>query len=302
MLISLVVPVVNPELHIYKLFTSIAEAFQGNTHVELVIVNQSGASVCEDAKALSAIHVIEIMPGHIISAADARNLGAQNANGEFLFFLDDDALVHATPNHVAKLCRQLSNIDVLICQRGEIIEGAYRSHWKQNHFQINQFNFPQFVIEWNVIIRKSLFMEIGLFPSIGIGSNHAALSGEIFVVIANVLGRARRVALFENFKISHPSLYKPSNTLISLLGYYYGAGYAVGKSFPFFTIQGKIYWLFRNLVAVMFDLVFRSIKYKKTLPVQVNYFGYKLAKCRIIGFYDGIFQRSIKDKKWLPTK
>jgi glycosyltransferase involved in cell wall biosynthesis len=302
MIISLVVPVVNPALHIDKLLESIAVAFSPSSIVELVLVNQSGSSILDAAGAISKISVVEILTDKLIPAADARNLGAINANGEFLFFLDDDAVIHASNFDATKLLERLSNLDVLICQRGEMVEGVYCTHWKQKKTSVNQFNFASFIIEWNVIIRKSLFIEAGLFPLIGVGSNHAALSGEIYVLIAKLLGISKRVGLYEYIQISHPSLYKKNNTLPNLLGYYYGAGYAVGLSIKCFSLLGKLYWYTRNLAAVILDFLFRSKKYNETLSDKVDDLGFWLARSRMVGFYDGLLGRGVRNKAWLVTK
>ena len=302
MIISLVVPVVNPALHIDKLFQSIAVTFSPSSIVELILVNQSGTSILDTAGLISKISVVEILTDKLIPSAEARNLGASKANGDFLFFLDDDAVIHASNFDATKLLKKLSNLDALICQRGEMKDGVYCTHWKQKKASINQFNFASFIIEWNVIIRKSLFIEVGLFPLIGVGSNHAALSGEIYVLIAKLLGISKRVELYEYIQISHPSLYKENNTLPNLLGYYYGAGYAVGLSIKCFSPIGKLYWYSRNLSAVFLDLLFRSKKYNKTLSDKVDSLGFWLARSRMVGFYDGLLGRGIRNKDWLITK
>ena len=151
MIISLVVPVVNPALHIDKLFQSIAVTFSTCSIVELVLVNQSGTSILDAASLISKISVVEILTDKLISSAEARNLGASKANGDFLFFLDDDAVIHASNFDATKLLKKLSNLDALICQRGEMKDGVYYTHWKQKKASINQFNFASFIIEWNVI-------------------------------------------------------------------------------------------------------------------------------------------------------
>jgi glycosyltransferase involved in cell wall biosynthesis len=110
MIISLVVHVVDPALHIDKLLQSIAVTFSPSSIVELVLVNQSGTSILDAASLISKISVVEVLTDKLIPSAEARNLGASKANGDFLFFLDDDAVIHAPNFDATKLLKKLSNL------------------------------------------------------------------------------------------------------------------------------------------------------------------------------------------------
>jgi glycosyltransferase involved in cell wall biosynthesis len=300
MLLSLVVPLVTSQPHLTNLLHSIGVFFNGHENVEVVLINQSGASVYQEALSIAKVHIREIMTSSVIPAAAARNLGAEKSSGEYLFFLDDDAYINFDEGALTALIFRLeSGVDAIVCQRGEIYRNEYKSHWGGGIKKITQYNFSNIVIEWNIIIKKSLFLMLGRFPNIGPGSQHAAQCGEAFVLIAKLLNSNNGIELFNSLKVSHPSLLKPKNQMVSLLGYYYGAGYSLGFCLNQFNFLGRFYWLSRFVIAILLDFIYRYKRYQQTVPSKPKRLGFKLAKCRVVGFFDGLFSRKIKDKNWL---
>jgi len=303
MMLSLIVPLVSQEPHLITLLRSVGNFFDGYSEVELVLVNQSGASIYAEAKVLAKINILEIMTDTIVPAASARNLGADQAHGKYLFFLDDDAVIQSGHESLEALLALLAaEIDIVVCQRGHIKGDKYISHWNENVTSLNQFNFSSLVIEWNFIVKKSIFNQVGKFVQVGAGSKHAALSGEAFILMVRLLKKSDSAVLLHEIKVSHPSLIKQKNQEVSLLGYFYGAGYSVGASFKDFTVLGRAYWFFRVLMASLVDLVYRYRPYRKTISGKVKFIGIKLFKCRLIGFFDGVFSSEIKTKNWLSNE
>nr|WP_146180883.1 glycosyltransferase family 2 protein [Limnohabitans sp. 2KL-17] len=238
----------------------------------------------------------------IIPAANARNLGALEAVGEFLFFLDDDALLIAEPQEFCRLIEELTpQLAAAVCHRGELIDGTYLSHWPTGVTRITVQNFSAFCIEWNFIVRRELFFSSGAFPEIGTGSQHAALSGEIFVLAARLLGCGHSLNTINFIRVAHPSLLKPRNTATNLLGYYYGSGYAVGISFNYFSLWAKIYWITRVAVAAIFDSTHRYRTYKDCIKPELAGLRVKLSRARLVGFADGLFGREVKQHNWLSS-
>lgn len=299
MKLSIIVPVVDPTLHINNLLRSISISFERVSDTELVIVNQSPCCIAQVYYEDLGIEVVEIMTSRLMSASDARNFGAKKARGKFLFFLDDDALVHASRREVLALIGLLDSFDLILCQRGEMRGESYFSHWPVSSVQIDQFNFSSFAIEWNIVVRKSSFLDVGGFPAIGTGSGSAALSGEAFLLLARLLALRLSVRLCDYISISHPSLIKPANTLFNLCGYHYGAGFAVGRSLRHFSYRGMVYWSLRVLLASVLDLISRKRVYIRTLPKVTPNLGYKLFKCRLIGFVDGVLRGCPRERDWL---
>ncbi|QOZ82757.1 MULTISPECIES: glycosyltransferase family 2 protein [Chromobacterium] len=296
--LSFVVPVVNPDSWLAGMISSLKNSIGYRADVELVVINQSDSSIDDLLKCLDCPS-IEVRPGKIIPAAEARNFGASHANGEILFFMDDDALLLACPAKIDALLQEFDQgVNVCLCQRGELRDGSFITHWPTSPKAINERNFPMYAIEWNLIIRKSIFLQHKGFPLVGAGSRHAALSGEIFILMACLLQK-EKIKLFSDVSVAHPSLIKKSNAALNLLGYFYGAGYAVGSGMQYFSKLGRLYWFARVVLAGCFDLVVRSKRYKSTTDSHVKILGLKLLYVRIRGLHDGFSSGSIKDQIWL---
>ena len=301
MKLSIIVPVVRPQIHLDNLFDTLRSTCYGANDVELIVVNQSGTSIrsmCTDLP----LPVREVMTQTVITAANARNLGALNADGEFLFFLDDDALLIAAPQDFRRLLGELTSaLDAAVCHRGELVDGCYCSHWPKGVNLVTERNFSAFCIEWNIIVRSDLFFANGAFPEIGAGSQHAALSGEVFVFLARLLGAGFRLRMIDYVRVAHPSLMKPGNPASNLLGYFYGAGYSVGISIRYFSFPTKLYWLVRVAVATVYDCTYRFRAYNKSIQPAVQNLGAKLMRTRFTGFLDGLLDREIKKPNWLMS-
>lgn len=300
MLLSIIVPVVRPELHLDQLI----ESFHGftNQQVEMIIINQSGKELSNTTKEKLTFSAIYHQTSELMPAANARNLGASIANGKYLFFLDDDALVYSGAESLNELlCLLKSDVDVVIAQRGELNQGKFVSHWYNDLRKITLSNFPRYIIEWNLIIKKSLFFLLGGFPEIGPGSPHAALSGEGFVLMSKIIGANLSVLLCASLQIVHPGLFEKPRPLKVALGYSYGAGYAVGLSWFSYDLKWKVYWFFRVIGASFLDLFLRRGELMHTTIEKVNRLKYKskLAKCRLYGFFDAITNKPPKPLAWL---
>ena len=299
-LLSLIVPVVKPELFLEKLFISLSNL--KHKQIEIVLINQSGKKIGIFRDILN-IKLVEYVRNSVVPAAEARNLGASLASGKYLFFLDDDAVVYSPTTSIEQLIINLLNSpDVVIVQRGELdINNNYVSHWTDNTIKVNYRNFPRIVIEWNLIIKRELFLELGGFDNLGPGSDHAALSGEAFVLFAKIISHTQKIELFPQILIAHPSLFATVKPTKSSLGYAYGNGYAVGTALKYFSYTIKIYWLVRFLVSTLFREVLRGNKEHIIVNEDINYIKYRFAifKCKIFGFLDSIFQKEPRTLNWL---
>jgi glycosyltransferase involved in cell wall biosynthesis len=299
-LLSLIVPVVKPELFLEKLFISLSNL--KHKQIEIVLINQSGKKIGIFRDIIN-IKLVEYVRNSVVPAAEARNLGASLASGKYLFFLDDDAVVYSPTTSIEQLIINLLNSpDVVIVQRGELdINNNYVSHWTDNTIKVNYRNFPRIVIEWNLIIKRELFLELGGFDNLGPGSDHAALCGEAFVLFAKIISHTQKIELFPQILIAHPSLFATVKPTKSSLGYAYGNGYAVGTALKYFSYTIKIYWLVRFLVSTLFREVLRGNKEHIIVNEDINYIKYRFAifKCKIFGFLDSIFQKEPRTLNWL---
>lgn len=303
-LISVIIPTIEPEKYLSSLFRTFRDI--KTDMFEIIIINQSGEALSDQIVKDINVDLTDHILTHRVPAANARNLGASLAKGEYLFFLDDDAFIYSDKESVLELPQIIvSNIpDVIIFNRGEMVDDKYVSHWPNNFSILTLGNFPRFVIEWNIMIKKDEFMQLGGFPEIGQGSSHAALSGEVFVLMAKIIGANLSVQLCPSVWIEHPGLFEKPKSTEMALGYTYGAGYAVGLSLVSMKLKWKIYWFARVLFASLADIFFREDGEQIRVIEEINKKAYRkgLSKCRLTGFFDAIMNRPPKSVSWLHDK
>lgn len=300
-ILSIIIPVVKPSALFKELIYSFSNVIDGR--LEIIIINQSGNTI--DYLSSIEIDTIEHM-SRIVPAANARNLGANLSHGQYIFFLDDDARVFSGMSSIIGLLDYLeqNSAEIIVAQRGEIdIQNHYLCHWPKAVSEISLVNFSRITIEWNIIINKQVFVEQGQFPEIGTGSQHAALSGEAFLLIARALGAHRHIILYPNLKISHPSLFCTPKSCINVAGYVYGAGYAVGLSINSISLIWKVHWIIRVFAATFLDAFFRkNERCKTTENINVIKFRIVLCKVRLYGFFDAVFRGKPREKLWLKNQ
>lgn len=230
------------------LLPSLSKAIANDNRFEIVLVNQSEETLAapEEFSIPFAIHV----PNARLSAPQARNFGSQFATGSFLWFLDDDCVLFAFPTKsIDQLFELLKSSQCLLLNRGEAINGVFESHWTEQVNHLNFKNFPTYFIEWNFVIDKALFLEVGRFDErLGPGAPKAQ-AGEAFLLAAKIIGAGKSLGLVPEIKISHPSLFNIPKAKAGK--YHFASGYAIGKSLKYFSVKQKLYWIFRCIFSFL---------------------------------------------------
>lgn len=126
-LISIIVPVYNVEKYLAKCVDSILT--QSYKNIELILINDgsvdSSAAICDSyAEKDSRVRVIHKENGGV---AKARNLGIENAKGEYFCFVDSDDYVH--PEYIECM------LDVATKTNADISMGAYILAWADGKTQ-----------------------------------------------------------------------------------------------------------------------------------------------------------------------
>ena len=281
--VSFIIPSLSVPNEIYTLIEKIIDIKRS----EVIVVNQNPK---RPISRLTCSNIKEILVDKAISASEARNLGASIANGEFLFFLDDDAdLLNVPTNLVDYIDKNSDKCDVLVFDRcykiGNILHSYnpsvdrwYKSHW----------SMAKFVTEWNTCLRKSVFLKAGMFPGIGTGSASKAQSGEMFVLFSSIYNITDRISYLPIVKVIHPP-YAGEKPLEKCLGYYYGAGYSVGLSLINFSSMFKAIWILRSFSAAIRDLLIPISSLLKPSDCRANLlYKCRISSARIFGLIDGL--------------
>lgn len=179
MLVSVVVPVHNNEKYLHRVFECLTAQTYRNLQIVLVENGSKDSSLklCEEyADKDSRVEVYKIEKN--AGAGMARNLGIQQARGEYICFLDADDWYESTL--IQKLVESVSenNADVVICGYDTYVEGA-ENNGEKISFASQTFNsqresrtffadtFPHGITGflWNKIYKLSVIRENNiLFP------------------------------------------------------------------------------------------------------------------------------------------
>lgn len=170
--ISIIVPVYNVEAYLEECITSILD--QTFKDFELILVDDSSTDrsgdICDQfAKIDSRIKVIHQKCG---GASCARNLGLDNANGNYIGFVDSDDYIH--PQMYEILYENIINNDVnmVICNYKKVLEKEkfYREYKKMDNikFYTNIEALEYFLSEegykyippWNKLYSKEIFYDL----------------------------------------------------------------------------------------------------------------------------------------------
>ena len=298
-LISLIVPTINIQTLIENLLPSLVSLNAHLDKFELIVINQSTEALLDYVDLLN-FHVI-VIDSKKIPASLARNLGANHSSGSHLFFLDDDAKLFATDVQIGKMLNLIStNFDCnFICERGELEDGVFKSHWTKGASRVNFTNFPNISIEWNIILERSAFLNAGGFIDIGPGSSTSAQCGEGFCLIAQLLKNQRNFMLIDMVQVIHPSLTGKRFTPLNFFGYQYGSAFAVGYSIKFFPLIFKLYWIFRFAISLILSQTLRYTNLIKSIDGELESKRRLLFMAKVYGFFDGVFLPSARNKSWL---
>lgn len=169
-LISIIVPVYNVEKYIFKCVDSIIN--QTYKNIEIILVDDGSTDrsgiICDEYKKKdNRVKVIHKKNGGL---SDARNVGINEAKGNYLVFIDSDDWV--TNNMIEYLYNLAYKYDADIVQ-GDYIESYTEDEYiKKTKEKINFYNSieslnnlyeeecTKAVVVWNKIYKKYLFEEI----------------------------------------------------------------------------------------------------------------------------------------------
>jgi glycosyltransferase involved in cell wall biosynthesis len=198
-LISVVVPVRNnPEelrLCLSRLFASTYPSF------EVIVVDDASTDQTTDVAA--ELGAIVVRRGTCRGPAEARNRGAELAQGEYLFFLDSDVCVH--PNTLQELSETFAREPDLDAVFGSYdTEPTARNMLSQYknlfHHYVHQDSDEQATTFWSGCgaIRRSVFLKMG-----GFSPNYSRPSIEDIELGRRLHNAGHRIMLNKRIQVTH---------------------------------------------------------------------------------------------------
>jgi hypothetical protein len=156
--------------------------------------------------------------------------------------------------------------------------------WKPIHWFI-----VKYITEWNICIRRTLFNEIGGFPEVGVGSPHLSQSGEVFIMASRLFTKTKNFFYASEILISHPPPWS-KKPYLTCIGYYYGAGYAIGEGLRGYPFSYRSIWYIRTVLAIFRDLFapINSILSPIETTIKIRKYKYSICFYRLLGLLDSI--------------
>ena len=142
MKVSIIVPAYNAELYIEKCINSLINQTYGN--IEIIVVNDG--STDNTLSILKQFRNIILIDKENSGVSDSRNIGIENATGDFIMFVDSDDWIDL--DMIEKLIDNSDNGNIDIIRCGYVRE--YEN--KKEYFKIVEKN--QYVLDKNEIYEK----------------------------------------------------------------------------------------------------------------------------------------------------
>lgn len=158
--ISFIIPALNEERHLPRLLHTINEMVTGVGYEIILVDNGSHDLTVKIAKDAGA----KVLIDDSVTISGLRNLGARNAQGEVLVFMDAD--MYVTRSWAEQIGETIKNL----CQNKNTITGS-RAGISEEESWIERYWFlpmtkdrnPKYINSGHLIVRKDMFNEIGGF-------------------------------------------------------------------------------------------------------------------------------------------
>lgn len=170
-LISVIIPIFNVEPYIRECIDSVIH--QSYKNLEIILCDDGSTDLCpqicdEYVKVDSRIRVIHKKNGGL---SDARNVGIDIANGEYITFVDSDDCIDKDMIRYLYDALIENRVDISCCQRQEINEDSIELNTKRKYHTFivrgNEQCMKEFLsnpqmdtVAWGKLYRRSMFEEI----------------------------------------------------------------------------------------------------------------------------------------------
>jgi glycosyltransferase involved in cell wall biosynthesis len=204
-MISIVIPSYNEEKYIGRCLEALTIAIDlTNDEAEIILVDNGSSDSTKKIAESFGCNIIDQPIGNI---SKLRNIGAQNANGSIIGFLDSDCLVD---QNWLKFCVENFNREKIAVVGTRAIPDLVNATWVEKAWYrlVSGAERPDFV-DWlgtsNILVKKDVFMHVG-------GFNETLETGED-VDLSYRIGRNNLICLEKRINTIH---LRESKTLYEL--------------------------------------------------------------------------------------
>lgn len=199
--ISVIVPTINRVSQIDALLKSILECKYNKC--EIIIVDQNVDNKLAEIIALySDILPIRQYRVSFVGASRARNFGSSFANGEFLFFPDDDCELF--PDTFKKI------EEIILNRKSDVVFGKCIDRdgcdavgrFSRHSGYLSKNKYKEMFIEATMVIRRSLFLDHMFDEGLGVGTFYG--SEEAYDLVLRLLDNNAIMYYEKEFVIFHP--------------------------------------------------------------------------------------------------
>ena len=223
-LISIIIPTIGRSTQLDALLNSITCSTY--KHYEIIVVDQNQTGIADDAiLTYKDILPIQHMKVKFTGAARARNHGLQYANGQYLFFPDDDSELFPETLELFVRFLKSAGADVLF---GKCVDRTLADSvgvFSKSSGYLSLKHYEGMFIESTMFIKKETFSEFLFDESLGIGAFYG--SDEGFDLVLRMLYEKVVIFYSPDVKIYHPKkVTHHSDTAEIQRAFSYRCGYA----------------------------------------------------------------------------
>jgi len=212
-------------------------------------------------------------------AAAARNFGAREAETDYLLFLDSDNwLEECAEGWGDPIARALAAAPHLI-----VLQRAEHGRSFRPTRRVSRWNFSRHCIEWNLIWRRSHFLELGALDEDACsGSARAAQAGEAFdLCYRHFAQRQRRTVCLPTLRVGHPSLDVAGRSTQRRFEYAYGSHYVAVRQLRRSPSLLSLFWALRTMAGCLRDIGWALLR-RQPGELRTTLFP------RLLGVWDGL--------------
>lgn len=283
-LLTIIIAAAHRAVELEKLLESL-DSPQRADDVEVIVVDQNAddrlARVIWRFAGRFNLRVLRIDEYH---ANKARNYGASQANGEWLAFADDDCTYLENTIDAMKRIIRTCNPHIIIGSVWDN-EGRYLCGARRGHGRLHAYNLYANMSETALLIRRSLFRELGGFdPDFGPGGKYYA--GEGIELCYRALKRKAEEAVLllyhDDIRVTHPRKIPPYTdaAIHKEVLYSYGVGTVFGNY--------RTIWSFAHILKYNVKFLIKLAVFKPALR--------RYAVACFKGFMAGVLKKKVPSR------